>query len=132
MSRINDVVSAMLGEKKSEKGDKKTKKTAKKRNRGDVVFPYESGKVTDNKDHFPINNPNQARNALARANQYDKSPEWYKGSLDQLIKAVTRAVHKKYPDIKISQKAKTKKSAEKKKKLAASTVVDDATKIITG
>ena len=41
---------------------------AKIRNRGDVVFPAGSKYVNDDKDHFPINSKNQARNALARAN----------------------------------------------------------------
>lgn len=122
MIDIDMVIDEALTETKSEK-------VAKSRNRGDVVFSHGSSKVTDNKDHFPINNQNQARNAIARANQYDKSPDWYKGSLTQLINAVIRSVHKKYPKIEISKKAKTKKSAEKK--LAASTI-DTATNLLIG
>ena len=75
------------------------------RNRGDVVFPAESSTVTDDKDHFPINSLAQARNALARANQYDKSPDWYKGSLKTLVKKVASAVKKKYPSIDVTEKA---------------------------
>ena len=82
--------------KKKKKKKKKLDPKAKVRNRGTVVFPAESSKVLDNKDHFPINNVRQARNALARANQYDKSPKWYKGSLKSLVLAVARAVKKKY------------------------------------
>jgi len=79
---------------------------AKVRNRGTVVFPAESSKVLDNKDYFPINNVRQARNALAQANKYDKSPKWYKGSLKSLVLAVARAVKKKYKKIEISEAAK--------------------------
>jgi len=77
---------------------------AKVRNRGDVVFSADSKKVTDDKDHFPINSEAQARNALARSNQYKSVPSWYKGSLDELVKSVSNAVHKKYKGIKISEK----------------------------
>ena len=83
------------------------KKTAKLRNRGDVVFPADSPKVVDDKDHFPINNKNQARNALARVNQYSAAPKWYKGSLDSLVKKVAAAVKKKYKGIEVTKKAET-------------------------
>lgn len=79
---------------------------AEVRNRGDVVFPAGSSKVKDDKDHFPINNIAQARNALARANQYSSSPSWYSGSLDELVKKVAGAVKRKYPSIKVSKSAK--------------------------
>jgi len=78
---------------------------AKVRHRGDVVFPAESSKVTDDKDHFPINNANQARNALARANQYSSAPKWYKGSLQSLVTKVANAVKKKYSSIEVSKAA---------------------------
>lgn len=79
---------------------------AKLRNRGDVVFPADSKSVKDDKDHFPINSLAQARNALARANQYSSSPSWYSGSLETLVKKVASAVHKKYPSIEVSKSAK--------------------------
>jgi hypothetical protein len=72
---------------------------AKVRNRGKVVFPAESSNVKDNKDHFPINDADQARNALARAGQYSSVPSWYNGSLESLKSAISRAVHKHYPSI---------------------------------
>ena len=75
------------------------------RNRGDVVFPAESKNVTDDKDHFPINSLAQARNALARANQFKASPKWYKGTLTSLVKKVANAVKKKYPSIDVTEKA---------------------------
>jgi hypothetical protein len=79
--------------------------TAEIRNRGDVVFPAGSKKVNDDKDHFPINNIDQARNALARASQYTEVPEWYEGSLEKLIKKVQNKVKKKYPEIEVTEKS---------------------------
>lgn len=76
------------------------------RNRGLVVFPANSKSVKDKKDHFPINNAAQARNALARANQYSKAPEWYKGDLQSLVNAVVRMVKKHYKSIDVSKAAK--------------------------
>ena len=74
--------------------------------RGDCVFKAEHRRVKDNCDHFPVNSASQARNALARANQYDKSPDWYDGSLQDLVDAVVRKVRKKYKSIDISKEAK--------------------------
>ena len=88
-----------------ESNDKDPK--AKVRNRGDVVFPAESSLVKDDKDHFPINSENQARNALARASQYKSVPDWFKGSLKKLVATVASKVHKKYPSIDITEAGKT-------------------------
>ncbi|MGE4234647.1 MAG: hypothetical protein AB7F43_15145 [Bacteriovoracia bacterium] len=77
---------------------------AKVRNRGTVCVPAESAK--DKKDHFPINNEDQARNALARVNQYSSVPDWYSGSLQSLVSLVARKVHSKYPSIEVSKDAK--------------------------
>ena len=78
---------------------------AKVRNRGTCVFPAEHPKVKDNKDHFPINNEAQARDALGRANQFSSAPEWYSGSLQSLVNAVARKVKSKYPGIEVSEKS---------------------------
>jgi len=86
--------------------NEKKNPNAKVRNRGDVVFPAGSKKVKDDKDHFPINSQAQARNALARANQYSKSPSWYDGSLQELVDKVASAVKRKYKGIDVSEKAK--------------------------
>lgn len=88
--------------KKKEK--KKLDPKAKIRNRGTVCVPAESAK--DKKDHFPINNEAQARNALARVNQFSKVPDWYSGSLQGLVSLVARKVKSKYPSIEISKDAK--------------------------
>lgn len=85
---------------------KKLDPKAKVRSRGTVIFPAESPKVKDKKDHFPINNAAQARNALARANQFSKASEWYKGSLQSLVSTVAKAVKKHYPSISVSEAAK--------------------------
>jgi len=107
----------------SKKG-KSLSKTAKVRNRGDCVFPQASPKVEDNKDHFPINKEGQARNALARANQYKSAPKWYKGSLESLVKAVARVVHKKYPDIKVSKAAEVPGKGPKESKIQVESQID--------
>lgn len=86
--------------------EKLSKGEAKVRSRGTCVFPAEHSSVKDNKDHFPINSEDQARNALARANQYSSAPEWYSGSLQSLVNAVARKVHGKYPGIEVTEKSK--------------------------
>ena len=79
---------------------------AKVRNRGNVVFPADSSKVKDDKDHFPINSESQARNALSRASQYSSVPSWYGGSLSGLVGAVQRKVKAKYPGIETTKASK--------------------------
>jgi hypothetical protein len=91
-----------IAKKKEHKHDPK----AEVRNRGDVVFPAGTSKVKDDKDHFPINNEDQARNAWARAHQYSKVPSWFKGSLTELQEAVKRKVHSKYKGIEFGSKKK--------------------------
>ena len=95
----------------------KKKKTPKSQKRGKCVFPHNSSKVKDSKDHFPINSESQARNALSRANQYSESPSWYDGPLTELVSAVARKVKSAYPDIKVSEDSKKpgKKKGKKKK-----------------
>ena len=60
----------------------------------DFIFP--DGK------HFPIPDESHARNAWARANQFDPDPpKWYKGSLTDFVEKVHSAVTRKFPDIDI-------------------------------
>lgn len=87
----------------------KTDPKAKVRNRGKVVFPAGSKKVSDDKDHFPINDADQARNALSRVAQYSAVPSWYSGSLSELQAAVRSAVKRAYPDIEVTEPKKKKK-----------------------
>ena len=72
---------------------------AKARNRGDVIFPCESIKVKDNKDHFPINTEAQAKTALKRVKEYKSVPKWFDGDLKALVEKVTTATQKKYTNI---------------------------------
>jgi len=81
-----------------------------KAKRGTVIFSSDSHSVTDNKDHFPINDIKQARNALARVAQYSSLPDWYKGSMDlaALQKHVQNAVKKAFPSISVTEKESSK------------------------
>jgi hypothetical protein len=76
---------------------------AEVRNRGKVVFPANSKKVKDKKDHFPINDADQARNALSRVSQYSSVPPWYAGSLEELKAAVRNAVSRNYKGINVTK-----------------------------
>lgn len=88
-------------------GSKSSKNSeSKEKNRGKCIFPAEHAKVKDKKDHFPMNDSNQARNALARANQYSSPPPWWRGTLKELVSTVAKAVHKEYPSIHISKSSK--------------------------
>ncbi len=100
-------IEALISEAKK-KDSKKLDPKAKVRNRGTVCVPAEQAK--DNKDHFPINDEGQARNALARVQQLSSAP-WYKGSLEGLKALVARKVKAKYPKIDVGGKKKEKKSA---------------------
>lgn len=100
------ISSLVVEAKKKEK--KKLDPKAKVRNRGTVCVPAEQAK--DKKDHFPINDEGQARNALARVQQLSSAP-WYKGSLEGLKALVARKVKAKYPKIDVGGKKKEKKSA---------------------
>ena len=82
---------------------KKLDPNAKVRNRGDAVFPSTHSKVKDNKDHFPINDADQARNALSRVAQYSAAPKWWAGSLKSLQSAVRSAVKRKFKKINVTE-----------------------------
>lgn len=71
---------------------------------GNVCVPAAHAK--DKKDHFPINDEAQARNALARVNQFSSVPPWYNGDLKSLINTVYRKVKAKYPSIKVDTEKK--------------------------
>jgi hypothetical protein len=103
--KFNNLANEALDKIAAEK-DSKTDSKAGVRNRGNVVFDASSPSVTDKKDHFPINDADQARNALARVNQFSSAPPWYKGDLKSLINAVYRKVKSKYPSIEADPKKK--------------------------
>lgn len=76
------------------------------RTRPNPVFDSTDADVNDNKDHFPLGSVNQARNALARVNQYSSVPSWYNGKSLKTMKAkVARAVKKHYPSIEVTEES---------------------------
>ena len=106
--KYEKIASESLIKEAKKKETKKLDPKAKVRNRGTVCVPAEQAK--DKKDHFPINDADQARNALARVHQYSSAPDWYKGSLAGLQALVARKVKAKYPKIDVGGKKKEKKS----------------------
>ena len=114
VGRICDECAKHMPEKYMKKDAAEKKKMdmkAKVRNRGTVCVPAEHAK--DKKDHFPINDEDQARNALARVHQYSSAPSWYNGSLTGLQALVSRKVHSKYPGIGKSEKKSSLEDFEK-------------------
>ena len=108
-SNYADLAASKLIAEAKKKEKKKLDPKAKVRNRGTVCVPAESAK--DKKDHFPINDEGQARNALARVQQLSSAP-WYKGSLEGLKALVARKVKAKYPGIDVGGKKEKKSSLE--------------------
>lgn len=100
-------------EESDESMDEEKDPKAEVRNRGNAVFQSTHEKVRDDKDHFPINSENQARNALARAAQYESSPAWYDGTLESLQASVKRAVKSAYPSIEVAEKKVEEEATEK-------------------
>jgi len=83
-------------------GEKQKLIKDKEAEKGKIVFPFTNKKVNDNKDHFPINDSNQARNALARVFEYSTAPKWYDGSLSEVVEKVKSTVKKEYPSIEVA------------------------------
>lgn len=79
---------------------------AEVRNKKSPVFPAGSKHVNDDKDHFPIGSEAQARNALARVNQYTKAPKWAVDiTLKAMKKKVANTVKKHYPSIEVTEES---------------------------
>src|SRR5271165_416586 len=95
---------------KKTKEKKKHDPKAKVRNRGKCVFPANSSKVNDDKDHYPLPDEAHGRSALSYAGK-QKSAPWYNGTVEEMRSAVQRAVHKAFPGIGKEDKKKTKKSS---------------------
>lgn len=74
--------------------------TYKEKQESPCIFPKSHPLVNDNKDHFPTPDLSHANNALARINQYSKSPIWFDGSLELLKRTIDKEVNKKFPGIK--------------------------------
>lgn len=89
------------------------KLTTKKRNAlpdASFAVPASHPKNKGKKDKFPINDENHARNAISRVNQFSTAPDWWAGSVQELVNTVIRKVKNKFPKIEISDKAKKKKA----------------------
>ena len=95
---------------KKSKEKKKLDPKAKVRNRGKCIFPANSPKVNDDKDHYPIPDEAHGRSALSYAGKQKTAP-WYNGTVEEMRKAVQRAVHKAFPNIGKEDKKKSKKSS---------------------
>ena len=73
-----------------------------------IALPKSHPKVKDDKDHYPIKDADQARNALARVAQAEASPPWFDGTLKELQSIVRKAVAKEYPSIEVTMSEFTK------------------------
>lgn len=90
------------------KADEK-KEEAKSQEKAEAVFAKDSSKVKDEKEHLSIKDVEKAKSVLARVEQFDKVPEWYSGTLEELKTEVKTTIEKQYPDINDAKKEKPKK-----------------------
>lgn len=103
--KVDELITAMAAKKGVNPFAKKDK-SGKDKGKAKAVFPADHPKVKDKKEHFPLGSVSQARNALARANQFKEVPPWFKGTLKELVSAVAKAVKKEFPSIDVSEKSK--------------------------
>lgn len=101
------------------------KTATKAQNRPNPVFDAKHPKVNDDKDHFPLGDADQARNALARANQYSAAPKWWNGTLQELKNAVARKVKSEFPSIEVSKESTASSSVEIKQAQSFDIDMDD-------
>ncbi len=80
----------VITEEQLEKGNKK------------VIFSSKDSKVNDSKDHFPINDIDQARNALIRVEEYQTVPKWYDGPLSEVVTKVKDTIKQTYSSLEVS------------------------------
>lgn len=64
--------------------------------------------VNDGKDHYPIKNVSQARNALSRVMGHESVPPWFDGTLTQLRRIVKSRVHKEFGSIDVDMSLRKK------------------------
>lgn len=83
---------------------KKAKDKAQVRTRPNPTFQSTHPKVNDNRDHYPMDDIDQARNALARMCQHGEAPDWWDGSLEELRNAIRRKVRKEFKSVEVSDK----------------------------
>lgn len=66
-----------------------------------IIFASTNEKVNDKKNHFPINNKEEAKAALTRVAEYSTAPIWYNGALSEVVDKVKIEVQNKYPSIEV-------------------------------
>jgi hypothetical protein len=84
-------------EKLTKEASKEEKKAESKKDK--VVFASSNPKVKDGKHHYPINNVKQAADALKRMAQYEETPKWFDGTLDELKSTIVDAVTEEFPKV---------------------------------
>lgn len=60
-----------------------------------------SKRILDTREHFPIENENQAQSAVHRVSNLRQVPAWYSGTVSTLQKEVFLGVAARYPNIRI-------------------------------
>ncbi len=60
-----------------------------------------SKRILDTREHFPIENENQAQSAVHRVSNLRQVPAWYSGTVNTLQKEVFLGVAARYPNIRI-------------------------------
>lgn len=75
----------------------------KRLSKSQFALPSTHSKVTDGKDHYPIQDEKQARVALRYVGKTEKSPPWFSGSAAELKRIVRSAVKRRYPKIEVSE-----------------------------
>ena len=75
------------------------KKEEKPATKGKFALPANHSKVTDSKDHYPLNSEKEGHVALTATKKLNTLPSWFKGSLEELKSAVQKAVKKAFPKL---------------------------------
>jgi hypothetical protein len=75
------------------------KKDEKPAVKGKFALPSTHLKVTDSKDHYPLNSEKEGHAALTATKKLNTLPSWFKGSLEELKSAVQKAVKKAFPKL---------------------------------
>ena len=67
-----------------------------------TIAGYESPKLLDTKDHFPVITNTQAQSSMSRVMQLTDVPTWYRGTLAELRQEVRAGIEKMHPGIEIN------------------------------
>lgn len=67
-----------------------------------TIAGYESSKLLDTKDHFPVITNTQAQSSMARVMQLTEVPAWYRGTLTELRQEVRAGINKMHPGIEFN------------------------------